>query len=1820
MLVVVSVFVAATVTLGLVSSVAPASAEGFNFVCSASAEPPDGSGSNPGEFEQLVNGAAIALLSNNTLWHFQGLAPPGVPVAGGGTVDPVTGGTLFERTMSPGRLGENQRVDFFDPAQVPGAEGAELSFGVHFRNRAGQANDELGIKRLFTQNFGLANDADEGHDIDVAAIAIEADADNAAMTSLPSGFRGAFEGVFVYKLQDGTNQVGGVRVTVDSLQPGSKIPNETAQSVVFKKKVDADHTFFAYGQKAKFDGFNGTTNQPGVGFGLDLAVIEPGNVERDVISVKDDWTAAPRQVALGLAQLCPDAGHVAWNMDPGGLPHPEDAALNLRFRSGDRLGQTINVDDGNGGTKSIRADEVVFNGSIAGLPRLMDFIMLRDAVSFTRSAEAVPDVTIDQFHMADDDPETADDRPLFATGHITDMPRHVFFRVDRNPTTQAIDRAELTSWTLACPGQPTPPVPPAPDDVRRPDLTDTLPLFPAGCQRHNLAPIPQAEINVQNWLPEDLDAQAATADLRTAPTDANQYGFFATRTTNPLSAQPFFAFGARVNGVQRGTVDLSGAQGGGSKTRVYVERAPVQGADDSARFVVDLDSRTSTDEVANTKTRVTADVTVTDLPDTLRVDAENTPGIPVDVTWRANAPLAITNGTVDAQFAGPGALRLNSAFETGAVGAGPLPPAAGLQITKEGSTTAVHYTAPQVPNDGFPTPVVPAFDPNAIARLHAGAVLTTRAERGVNLGTQLHADVDVPQPVDISWTTDAAGRLDHVEGNLCDPAAPAACAATRFDATATRGLITEVTVPKLLAPPPLPAPTSPVSEAVPAFTDFRPGSGARAVILNPDSWGADAVVTGVARFAYDRDPLDVAVQLANQVDQPFRVNLLDASQFVDLGAGPRPQVLFADAGLDRLPQQIRIRQQNLHSGTHQPWLWINTEDLNIDDIDDVDFSEDPAGTRPRLTGVLRLGDAQVLRDKLSVAPPTRDGSVSGVDARADFDLDNQMLALDASASIEVPRHVALYRPTLSRCDETVDDVSTCQTRPTYEIDKTDAVKLQYSTTSHELGDLNAKANIHGDGLDLTVDAQVGQVPGTFTADAVLANNARLPWVDLHLDIVANAPLGTVNAHVFDHNAPVEYGHAPADPNAKPECAASETDDNECTAKYAVELTNVPNVLHVATEIQGSAEDRITPPPEPPPPPSQIGFVHATVDLGGTATTLVVNGREPADSQFVGTLAAFDATGAPAPVSGFINARIDHVTVTRDDTVDIPLGDPIGDLIVKKGGVIGVLSGHKGLGHFFELFSPVLLLDALVGFLAAVFLEGDITTTFDMDFDLPLFIGFDKVDVIRFGDAMTTLSVDEHHPGDGAPATVATVQQSLPSEPDLSIAGAFFHHREMRFAGDSLVEDFDVSNTVDDSFQPVGIYQHSKCLNQNEDDVCYFLANDEVTLDQIPGIDRSGGFFASGDAMLDIFFTPANRNELDDENDGLIEPGVEFYKKVAEATPPLESNAFFMPDLAANPVTPSAATFGERSVCCNTTTFEDNISFPNDPPIFFSEDFGAVCDLSDADAITAGPRAVGPDGTEYVVVVGGTTAVPDTATRNLCEATRFVLEAHLPADPADGPGAIGPARWSVVLPTPDGLRPAGECTVEDVRCEFETTVTPQTDGSVQVETVTTKIVDGVDGASIDFTTFTIVGLGDDFLKRTAAENCCPEPVIQDGTETTTLGTVRAWVDASGHPGFHRQDATRVDSFSATSVVADSTGTASLDPCGVAPGFGCGPLPDGHTAQWLFGDGTRTGKLGGGLATQAHRYPRTAGNDSQLGILVHYDEFGEVADKAYFTVAA
>jgi hypothetical protein len=1368
--------------------------------------------------------------------------------------------------------------------------------------------------------------------------------------------------------------------------------------------------------------------------------------------------------------------------------------------------------------------------------------------------------------------------------------------------------------------------------VRRLDLPQTLPSFPVGCVRWSLTPIPSVQVVVQNWLPEDLLGQAAASGLATAPFTANQFAYYATRQHNSLSTEALLAFGVKVNGLRRATADLTAPPVGGTGVRLYLERGPVSAGDDSATLVGDVDLRTSNDEATNTGIHVSSSATIADLPDIIRVDYANTPTQPFHFTWRANSGIALTNGVLDVLLPGPTALVVHGAFESGAVPAGGLPPAGDLLVgvSADQSTHVFLWSKPAAVTDTFPTPVVPAFDPNTITRVHAGAEISTLDQRNAGLAIRAHAAINVPQPVAIAWVTAPDGTLNTATALLCDPSHASACAATELDATATMGPRTDTSPTALLTPPALPTPDGTIQNTVPTFTPFRPASGARAVIFSPTSWGADLLVRGVARVAYNRVPQNYEVQLANTSPQPFRVEVLDASTIIHGSNGfDRPQVLFADALVDQLPQQMRVQLDD-STTDNQPLVWVNTEDLGITDITNVDFNTtDAPATRPVITGVVRVGDAQILALGVPAASrptPPRTAAKKGIDLFGGFDADRGFFGVDASFALDLPRHVAVWRPISSECTETATppaNVDTCQNKPAYEIDRTRKVEVQFKTTSQSLGNLELNGFLAGTNLDLGVHATIGNVPGQLDGTVTMAENARLPWTTVSASMSGNAPLQSVAVEVADQNNAVNYEN---------------NTGTQPTSKFGVVLTNVPAQLNVSTHIVG-IEDRVSDPPVPPPadpcsgnahPTEDFGYAHAQLDLAGTSDA------GQADLNFffreVGGQVAAKMT-SNAPVSGFVNARIDHLAVK------IAAHDCVSTNQKIEAGAIGVLvKGVEGAGIGAGIGADIgggigaligagvgFVIGAIVGFLLAIFESPEVTFSTDFDADLPFFIQFDKTTEVDVGLDTLTLRVAQNQPSGGAPLQVGFRQQSLADEPQFSADGAWFRHRSTSYVGSNipLQDDWNIGNDISNpALATIGVYDYSSCKSADTDHPCYQPGNNNVA--SVADADHS--------FVIDPFFTQGNRSELKDNEGGTsVSPGSELFKRIADQGNPLPDAAFDFSE----PVESAAQsqTFSQETNCCTDATAEGFVGSGFNVVDLGNQ--GAVCEYPTSDVNTV---ARGTDGTEYVVAAGGTTtAVTDTQHRSLCSDTSYILQAHFPKVAGD---RLGPMRWSVRLPTPAGLEGNGACQQHNVRCELSYTVSPQPDGTVHVTESTTVITNGVTEASLNYTFFEsnlVDLLNADVLSRDLAANCCPAPATKSGDAPSDGGSTLAMVDASGHPGFWKDGDAVVDSFDATTngvTVADAAaGEFSLDPCQIAS-FGCALPAAGERLVWLFGDGSTAPVAidhrvdpAGVPAVQTHIYPKSSTPQPFVGELIKLGpdcsgdshEQCDLENKAYFTLS-
>ena len=171
----------------------PAQAEGFNFLCGGS-----GGGGGDSEFSTLATGLATKIISDQAFWFATITVPAGVPVTAPGAVtDPVTHATTFTMQIAP-KLGNSQKLDFI-PDSFPGGAGDEIRLGYAFRSKAGQRADDLSMKEMFTENFGVPL---SGGDVNVAGVDIDMQT-NAAIGNM-QGFDATFAALYSYQLANGS--------------------------------------------------------------------------------------------------------------------------------------------------------------------------------------------------------------------------------------------------------------------------------------------------------------------------------------------------------------------------------------------------------------------------------------------------------------------------------------------------------------------------------------------------------------------------------------------------------------------------------------------------------------------------------------------------------------------------------------------------------------------------------------------------------------------------------------------------------------------------------------------------------------------------------------------------------------------------------------------------------------------------------------------------------------------------------------------------------------------------------------------------------------------------------------------------------------------------------------------------------------------------------------------------------------------------------------------------------------------------------------------------------------------------------------------------------------------------------------------------------------------------------------------------------------------------------------------------------------------------------------------------------------------------------
>lgn len=383
-------------------------------------------------------------------------------------------------------------------------------------------------------------------------------------------------------------------------------------------------------------------------------------------------------------------------------------------------------------------------------------------------------------------------------------------------------------------------------------------------------------------------------------------------------------------------------------------------------------------------------------------------------------------------------------------------------------------------------------------------------------------------------------------------------------------------------------------------------------------------------------------------------------------------------------------------------------------------------------------------------------------------------------------------------------------------------------------------------------------------------------------------------------------------------------------------------------------------------------------------------------------------------------------------------------------------------------------------------------------------------------------------------------------------------------------------------------------------------------------DSRGGDFTSSNMMWDPFITQSVRGDIDDDEVlGSKDVGVAFYEGITDSFPAFQNENFTIPQLQDTTI---------RSHTDSLTADLDLTLFPLPPGGIGFDQSIIENDCEEPQEIDEN-TARGSDGTLYRMVLLCRTQEMRFSLDPFTPSTLLLgtaLSAVIPNNGNSDAGDEESPRWTVTLPEAPGFDPEGDNSCESafevltydigdgetldwpsghVSCTVDADIQPQADGSVQVTLTTTRSATSLPIFSID-----------PFFIGTATSG------------PTVVGTTRAWLDASGHPAFHLEDAGEVADFSAAAVADDGDGNVTLNACTIAPSFGCDPLPAGHSVRWIFGDGQISDPITGDPDASAvtHQYPAAPG--TYLGVLVHFDDNfdpedndnGNVVEKRYFRV--
>ena len=1545
---------------------APAVADGLDFTCDTT--PGGGSPPSPPTSVEIFDGVDVSVSGQ----------APGLGAASA-TYAPALG------------------LDY--PLDLDGDEDADLYFRVEARLSAGgtlAGGRDTRIDDLFRQNYALPNDV---LGLDIGGVGVDVIFQRADGTPFTQA-RGDVAVGIRYRRADGSSTTTQVKAGIDALDDETSLfPDFAMASVLFKPTATSDTSYWGIGQQFYFESEIPDAERPPLGFGFDVERVHLDDgalvVDSHPVGVSLDWSRAPADFAVGSFQVCrPEPGvdttaHLGWNRQEESAETPPPT-VGFEVVGGEGTGI--------GGHDGFHAA-----GRVADVPQRLDWMLHPNSVSLARSAGPAPDVVMDEVQMA-----STGSTPYRVSGAVEDLPERVDVLVSRAGGRFA--RGEMVS----CPETPAVPVYP------------TEPFAPCGA-----APFAPARISVlaQNFLPDD----AAADDVRDPPA-AGPFVLYSTQAARfrrlpqppcfprpgrpcpprrPLwqqTSREYFRVGAALAGVRRALFDATIATGSDSGFHLLAATA---GEEEPTGVLVRLDGRRSTDDDENDGTLVDVQATASRWPADVSLVSCSVSGHPAYLEYQGAAPavapdcnMATTPPAVpyDAaaafrllgtmQVVGPGlalpsdtarsALHADAQFHIGVpgrgdeVGGGSTPSQIRLDVAK--TVGMFGLTATRV-----------TYDANTRTRLKAGAVVTTRTDRGAGRRTRAHVDVTVPAHVRAEWTEGpGAQSLTYLEVVVCERPdvprpVPGRPPRPRRDICANqpdnRTAVTAVAGPPeesdadLLSPPELPGlPEFFGGQEQPPFMPLT-GEGLRAVMRGAGRWGATATVANVNRVTYLPDPTEFCLD-TRPTGEPFVANV-----YMPLGDG---DVLYADAMLGRLPANLKVRVQDYDP--NRPWIWFNRESCAVADPPASPLPVDPPGDI-RLTATMRVGAPAALAhpDFIGTVPDLPPRGAPGIDVVA-ASLQGLFSGVHARVVADLPRHLMIWKP-LSRCSAATEaeTITSCQTALPFEANDPTSLRFRYASTALRIGDdLTALFRYRKGETNLDVRGAAAPIPGRVDGEVVLSRNRRLPWTDADVDFVTNTGLTSLEATVADLDRPAYVGD-------RPHWIAENMVPN-----YRVHLTNVPVELHVNARLRGAEGPTRGPTPEAPDGGTELcpgrynvapGVrVEMGANPGGERSTSSILGYVDADLDLGGAVRNIDILQRS---SRNTNDVIRHAKTsdTPQTTLRIDPDGPLNGHVAFKQTQIGMFKHVDNVSYDLDLCT---------------------------DFDLPLRV--DLADVTDYRLGLSGAKVVEEV-ADGGSAEGSISEEFFC--PECGEGGAVVSRLGAPYAYYHV--DFDPLGPGDFEadgarIKPIALVgTTSECAGYP----CYWPAHEDAWS---PGFFPTPGHpvgYARQEFVMDLFFTAHNRVEMwsRDESNWPFRPGGQFFQALEdEFLSPQDfrtPTALWPPEQALVPA-PVPRTF---------TTARSN------------------CGIQEHAA-----TAIGVDGTVYRFLVVNECRVfyGGSGFQTAVKATPFLVARH--------PNAL--VRWARPLETPDHLDGAWNWTVpyaydggSDGIWWWDVTITPYRDGSV-----------------------------------------------------------------------------------------------------------------------------------------------------------------------------